>query len=248
MIEDAFFRLIIQATILFFVAYTTGNLVYYKDIKVNYTRKINHFALFSIPFLLDNFFPVEASLESLLLGSFLAVSGLIIYIKPIRDNSSIISRMFLSFDRPEDRPNTLLWLSTQLIVGYLILIPIIIYFYKIGYETLILLPILVNGIGDGLAEPVGVRFGRLKYKTFALFTKIKYERTIEGSACVFFTSIIVILFFRSEFTSSELILAIILFPIIMTLAEAFAPHTWDTPFLFLFGYLSLFIIKIIPFD
>ena len=156
--------------------------------------------------------------------------------------------MFLSFDRPEDRPNTLLWLSTQLIVGYLILIPIIIYFYKIGYETLILLPILVNGIGDGLAEPVGVRFGRLKYKTFALFTKIKYERTIEGSACVFFTSIIVILFFRSEFTSSELILAIILFPIIMTLAEAFAPHTWDTPFLFLFGYLSLFIIKIIPFD
>ncbi len=248
MIEDAFFRLIIQAAILFFVAYTTGNLVYYKDIKVNYTRKINHFALFSIPFLLDNFFPVEASLESLLLGSFLAVSGLIIYIKPIRDNSSIISRMFLSFDRPEDRPNTLLWLSTQLIVGYLILIPIIIYFYKIGYGTLIILPILVNGIGDGLAEPVGVRFGRLKYKTFALFSKIKYERTIEGSACVFFTSIIVIFFFRSEFTSSELILAIILFPIIMTLAEAFAPHTWDTPFLFLFGYLSLYIIKIIPFD
>ena len=248
MIEEAFFRLLIQAAILFLVSYTTGNLVYYKGIKVNYTRKINHFALFSIPFFLDNFFPVEASIESLLLGSFLAVFGLIIYIKPIRDNSSIISRMFLSFDRPEDRPNTLLWLSTQLIVGYLILIPIFIYFYKIGYGTLILLPILVNGIGDGLAEPVGVKFGRLKYKTYALFSKIKYERTIEGSACVFFTSIIVIIFFRSEFTSSELILAIILFPIIMTLAEAFAPHTWDTPFLLLFGYLSLFIIKIIPFD
>ena len=248
MIEEVFFRLIIQAAILFLVAYTSGNLVYYKGVKVNYTRKINHFALFSIPFLLDNFFPVEASIESLLLGSFLAVFGLIIYIKPIRDHSSIISRMFLSFDRPEDRPNTLLWLSTQLIAGYLILIPIIIYFYKIGYGALILVPILVNGIGDGLAEPVGVRFGRLKYKTYALFTKIKYERTIEGSACVFFTSIIVIIFFRSEFTSSELILAIILFPIIMTLAEAFAPHTWDTPFLFLFGYSSLFIIKIIPFD
>ena len=102
--------------------------------------------------------------------------------------------MFLSFDRPEDRPNTLLWLSTQLIAGYLILIPIIIYFYKIGYGALILVPILVNGIGDGLAEPVGVRFGRLKYKTYALFTKIKYERTIEGSACVFFTSIILIIF------------------------------------------------------
>ena len=103
--------------------------------------------------------------------------------------------MFLSFDRPEDRPNTLLWLTTQTAVGYLIVIPIIIYFFKIGYEDLLLIPILVNGIGDGLAEPIGVRFGRLKYKTYALFSKIKYERTIEGSACVFFTSIIVLIFF-----------------------------------------------------
>ena len=79
--------------------------------------------------------------------------------------------MFLSFDRPEDRPNTLLWLSTQITIGYLILIPTIIFFISIGYGDLILIPILVNGIGDGLAEPVGVRFGRLKYKTYALFQK-----------------------------------------------------------------------------
>ena len=122
-----------------------------------------------------------------------------------------------------------------------------IYFYKIGYEDLLLIPILVNGIGDGLAEPVGVRFGRLKYKTYALFSKIKYERTVEGSACVFFTSVIVIIFFQSGFTSSEFICLLIVFPIVMTLAEAFAPHTWDTPFLFLFGYLTLYIVKIMPF-
>ena len=66
-----------------------------------------------------------------------------------------------------------------------------------------MVPILVSGIGDGLAEPVGVRFGRLKYKTYALFSKIKYERTVEGSACVFITSIIVIIFFQSSFTYSE---------------------------------------------
>tara|TARA_B100001996_G_C18470570_1_gene519777 strand:- start:127 stop:603 length:477 start_codon:yes stop_codon:yes gene_type:complete len=155
--------------------------------------------------------------------------------------------MFLSFDRPEDRPNTLLWLSTQITVGYLILIPAIIYFISIGYSDLILIPILVNGIGDGLAEPVGVRFGKLKYKTYAIFSKIKYERSVEGSACVFFTSIIVIIFFQSGFTSSEFISALIIFPLVMTLAEAFAPHTWDTPFLFLFGFLTLYIVKIMPF-
>ena len=77
--------------------------------------------------------------------------------------------MFLSFDRPEDRPNTLLWLSTQITVGYLILIPAIFFFISIGYSDLIMVPILVNGIGDGLAEPVGVKFGRLKYKTYQYY-------------------------------------------------------------------------------
>ena len=110
-----------------------------------------------------------------------------------------------------------------------------------------MIPILVNGIGDGLAEPVGVRFGRLKYKTYSLFSKIKYERTLEGSACVFFTSLIVIIFFHSSFTFSEFFSVLIVFPLVMTLAEAFAPHTWDTPFLFFFGFFTIYIVKIMPF-
>ena len=247
MIDPALLSGIIKLTILLLVQYASGSLVFYKGVKVNYTRKINHFALFFIPMFIDNIIPVQPSIELLIIGSFVAIASLIIYIKPIRTNSRLIQRMFLSFDRPEDRPNTLLWLSTQITVGYLILVPIIIYFFTIGYRDLIFIHILVNGIGDGLAEPVGVRFGRLKYKTYALFSKIKYERTIEGSACVFFTSIIVIIFFQSGFTSSEFICALIVFPIVMTLAEAFAPHTWDTPFLFLFGYLTLYIVKIMPF-
>ena len=44
-----------------------------------------------------------------------------------------------------------------------------------------------------------------------------------------------------------LISVIILFPIVMTLSEAFAPHTWDTPFLFFFGYSTIYLIKIFPF-
>ena len=238
---------VIQTVILFSIQYVSGSLVYYKGIKVNYTRKINHFALFFVPMFLDKFIPVKPSLELLIIGSILAVTGLIIYIKPVRIKSNFIQRMFLSFDRPEDRPNTLLWLSTQTAFGFLVLIPFIILFYTSGYEYLIIIPILVNGIGDGLAEPVGVRFGKHKYLTYALFSKIKYERTLEGSACVFITSVVVILFFQSGFTSSEFIYVIIIFPIVMTLSEAFAPHTWDTPFLFLFGYSTIYLIKIIPF-
>ena len=111
------------------VAYASGSLVYYKGVKVNYTRKINHFALFFVPMFLDNILPVDPSIESIIIGSFLSVCSLIIYIKPVRNKSWIIQRLFLSFDRPEDRPNTLLWLSTQITVGFMILIPITIYFF-----------------------------------------------------------------------------------------------------------------------
>ena len=129
MIDPSLLRIIIQTIILISVAYVSGSLVYYKGVKVNYTRKINHFALFFIPMFVDNIIPVQGSIELLIIGSFIAVASLCIYIKPIRTNSMIIQRMFLSFDRPEDRPNTLLWLSTQIVVGYLILIPIIIYYF-----------------------------------------------------------------------------------------------------------------------
>ena len=119
---------VIQTVILFSIQYVSGSLVYYKGIKVNYTRKINHFALFFVPMFLDNILPAEPSIESIIIGSFIAVVSLAIYIKPVRNKSRIIERMFLSFDRPEDRPNTLLWLSTQITFGYLILIPNIIFF------------------------------------------------------------------------------------------------------------------------
>ena len=238
---------ILKLLSLWIISYGTGSLVFYKDVKVNYTRKINHFALFFLPMYFDRVFPYEKSIGLITIGCLIGVFSLIIYIHPVRSRIHFIRRMFLSFDRPEDRPYTLKWLSTQIAVGYLIIIPMIILFFKAGYSNLIFIPILINGIGDGLAEPVGIRFGRLKYKAYALFSKRKYVRTVEGSACVFITSIIVILLFQSSFNHAEFICALIAIPIVMTLAEAFAPHTWDTPFLFFTGYIILYLIKYITF-
>ena len=225
------------------IAYGSGSLVLYKGIKVNYTRKINHFMLFFLPVFLDVVFPYEKSIGGLVINCIIAVLSLLIYVKPLRTRISFISTMFLSIDRPEDRPHTLLWLSTQMIAGFLIIIPAVMLFNFQGYENLVFIPILINAIGDGLAEPVGVRFGRLKYKTHALFSEKKYVRTIEGSLCVLITSIVVIVLFKTYFSPAEFIAALITVPLAMTLAEAFAPHTWDTPFLFFIGYLSLYVIK-----
>lgn len=109
--------------------------------------------------------------------------------------------------------------------------------------NLLSIPILIGTFGDGLAEPVGVRFGKCKYLTYALFTKRKYIRTLEGSLTVFISSILISVFFYAFFNSAQFIALIITLPITMTLVEAFAPHTLDNPLMSLIGLTNIFLIK-----
>jgi phytol kinase len=196
---------------------------------------------------IETIVPYDKSIEGIALKGVIVVLCQIIYIRSLRTRVPVFARMFLGFDRPEDRPNTLLWLSTQTAVGYLVLVPAFILLDSIGARNLILIPILIVGIGDGFAEPVGINFGRLKYKTHALFSKIKYERSVEGSLCVFIVSLITLVIFKPYFSPTEYIFALITVPIVMTLTEAFSPHTWDNPTLFFAGYLNLYLIKSISF-
>ncbi len=239
------FNQLIKAVVMYGVQYSTGLLVKHKGMKVNYTRKINHFVLFFVPAFVDRGFAMEESLELFALGGIGAVVSLVIYIGPIRQRVPFIDTMFKSFDRPEDRPHTLLWLSTQVAAGQVVIISMTSLFVYYDLTHLILIPILINGIGDGLAEPVGVRFGKHPYETRALFTQKRYVRTYEGSACVFFTSLIVVCLFHTLFTPWQLVAALVILPPLMTLTEAVSPHTWDNPFLFLVGYLALWGISFI---
>jgi phytol kinase len=113
---------------------------------------------------------------------------------------------------------------------------------SINKMELIFIIILINGFGDGLAEPIGIRFGKHKYETRALFTKRKYTRSLEGSACVFIAGLLAVILFSSSFSTGQFILALLAIPILMTLAEAFSPHSWDNAFLFLVGEILLFVI------
>lgn len=247
MMETVFFiNLCLQIFSLWILQYLTGNLVFYKNVRVGYTRKINHFGLFFLPLYLDTIIPYERTIETIVVKGIVVLLGLLVYTEPVRNRVPLFKRMFLSFDRPEDRPNTLLWLSTQIVAGFMVLIPAILVFDASGIIELIFIPILIVAIGDGLAEPVGLRFGKHKYKTFALFSDVKYERSIEGSLCVFVTTVVTITFFQSLFSPTEFILALATLPFIMTLTEAYSPHTWDTPLLFIAGFANLYLIKTIP--
>ncbi|GJL76464.1 MAG: hypothetical protein NMNS02_25700 [Nitrosomonas sp.] len=147
--------------------------------------------------------------------------------------------MFRSFDRPEDRPLTLTWLYTQFIASYSVLIPLLMYFESRDMLPLIMIIIIANGLGDGLAEPVGIRYGKRKYTTYALFTQKKYVRSYIGSACVFITTLLAVLAFQQYFTPAQLVAALITLPILITLAEAFSPHTWDSPFIYGVGGMAM---------
>ena len=222
-----------------------GLLVKKKDIKVNYTRKIVHFAIFFLPFFLEPIFFPEPGSHVQPIGMMVNLSIFFLFLKPIRTRFKFCNLAFMSMDRPEDRPHTLKWIFLQNFLAFLVMMPLGMFFTINNMEVLIFIPIFINAIGDGLAEPIGIRFGKHKYQTYALFSKNKYTRSIEGSSCVFFTSLIVLIIFSPYFTFMQLVFALLVIPIAMTISEAFSPHTLDNPFLFLVGGALLILILMI---
>ncbi len=225
--------------LLFLIHYACGLLVIHRNFKVNYTRKINHFAFFFLPPLLSLAIEYTYSPATFFIDLICVFIFLTFFIKPLRNKVRVLSIMFCSFDRPEDRPFTLTWLYTQFIASYLVLIPLLVYFESREMLPLVMIIIIANGVGDGLAEPVGIRFGKKKYTTYAFFTKQTYVRSYLGSTCVFVTTVIAILTFHQYFNATQLVAALLAMPILITLAEAFSPHTWDSPLIYAAGGVSL---------
>ena len=212
-----------------------------KWFKVNYTRKIQHFAAYLVPLLS----PPTAPLGILphLWESLFVLFMFLVLIKPVREFSTFFMLQFNSLDRVEDRPNTLKWIVLGNILPGLLIITI----FKQVFETYLNLPILASivvftvAIGDGFAEPVGTYLGKKKYVVPSWNLKNRYVRSYAGSACVYLFALLFIILYKEQFANpQEFWSAIILFPPVMTLSEAFAPHSMDTPIMMLIGFSLLF--------
>ncbi|VVU94536.1 hypothetical protein CPAV1605_261 [seawater metagenome] len=212
------------------------------EMKVNYTRKMVHIAYFIIPQILDRaLLDFKKDVITECWNVWVILILLLILAKPIRSRVKLINFMYKAVDRPEDKPYTLFWLASQTIATLFVAIPFAILFNSFKRMEWIFIPILINGLADGLAEPVGIRFGKHKYQTKSCFSDRLYTRSYEGSLCVFLVSTIIILAFYNFFRTKEYIFNVLLIPICITFTEAFAPHTWDSPFIFFVssGLLSL---------
>ncbi len=88
---------------------------------------------------------------------------------------------------------------------------------------------LITGAADAIAEPVGVRFGRRRYR--APGWGVSAERSWEGSLSVFLASLVILsaaAVFQPEFSLGVAQLTVILaMSILISLVEAISPHGWD---------------------
>jgi len=231
-------KYVLVSTIQFFMAM----LVKYKDAKVNYTRKVIHISFFLWPQLLDIVLLKYTKNKLTEFWNLWIILVLLLFMSEhIRNKLPICNIMFIAVDRPEDQPYTLIWFSTQIITSLLVLLPFSVYFSKIDEIGLIFIPILINALADGLAEPVGIRFGKHKYKTKGCLSNKEFERSYEGSFCVFIVSFIIICSYYNYMYLNQFIFSVFTIPILITLTEALSPHTWDSPLLFLVscGLLSI---------
>jgi hypothetical protein len=224
--------------------------------KVNYTRKIQHFAAYATPILVKSPFPTENWL-TVCWGDMATLLGFLIVIQPIRECHAFFMMQFNAFDRPEDRPYTLKWIVLGDIVPGMVVLAI---FYAIfgPYLTINGVPVtelcyifaMVAGLGDGLAEPVGVYTGTHKFEVSALCAGDevrKYQRSMEGSCCVaWWTYLFVIQKWYLFPNATSFWLTWLVLPPLMAWSEARSPHTMDTPFIFLVGGFWLWAMLYMP--
>lgn len=202
-------RFFAQSALLFGAWILIGLLHHKLQLKVNYSRKICHIVLFIMPmFIMMMFGKYDTDVMSFAWLTFGSFFQFYMFIKPVRRFLPVpFLLMFQCIDRPEDRPYTVPWLVTQSIGGFAALIVLVIYLqWKTFSLSFLLIPMVVNGLGDGLAEPVGVRFGRHKYVTRALFYQGKFcfgqfQRSLEGSACVFVSALASVLMLKDQWAS-----------------------------------------------
>ena len=141
------------------------------NIKINYTRKLGN--LLKVPkYFVADLFPDFTS-TALSMTTALAINQTLfcaMYYRRSREKIPFFSYVFLSQDRREDRPDTLIFQVTEDILRFAIYFPFkLLVVDLIQRPAIIFIPIAVNNIGDGLAEPVGVAFGKHKYSTTALY-------------------------------------------------------------------------------
>ena len=211
------------------LAWPLGLMVQRRGWKVGYTRKALALMLYAMPLVVVGLTGHEPAGWGPYVGTGGFLVALMLLSAPLRRRSRALATCFACIDRPEDRPFTLTWLITSTLATWAVMLA----WLKLDPASawqFVPVAVFVSGIGDALAEPVGLMIGRHRYRTRALGTSRTYVRTLEGSVTVFLSGVAGILIFVPA-AAPAFALALLILPFAGALAEAKSPHTWDQPFI-----------------
>jgi len=141
-----------------------------RGVRVAYTRKIFHFAIFSMAAVVHTVWSLPGTV---VFGS--VIAGIVLSAVAIGEGQPFYEALARDTDRPHRSLFILVPLLTTAVGGLasaLLAGP----FASVGY--------LAAGWGDAVGEPVGARWGRHPYRVPSL-AGVPATRTIEGSAAVF---------------------------------------------------------------
>ncbi|MEM9941479.1 MAG: hypothetical protein AAF939_07795 [Planctomycetota bacterium] len=184
--------------------------------KTAYTRKIFHFLIF-----------VTAAAIQLKWGTPMVcqfgISVTVLLIWTVTFGRS--SALYVAIARPKDAP----YQTMHIVVPYFATL-IGGFSSAVFFGNFSVFGLLVTGLADAIAEPVGAKFGKHEYRVPS-FVGLKVTRSFEGSTAVFVFSLVAtalaISSLKTELNAMEMVYCLTLVPVASTVAESISPHGWD---------------------
>ena len=229
----------ISIIVIFLSTFIIGNIAYFlkerKNWKSSSSRKFNHFGISLVSIIFFSFIPIA---DTIVTAIFTSLSILIIYIISANSNRPLVQSIIQSNIRTRDEPHGTFFVFLPLITGqialYISLIFINPVFAKIAFCSM--------GFGDGLAEPIGTKFGKHKYKVKDILWKTENTKSLQGSAAVLIVSFlasIIILYVYQSFSYIQIIYLSILYSIFISFIEGISPRGLDNFLIIILGTLFL---------
>ncbi|WP_424355520.1 hypothetical protein [Methanobacterium sp. MBAC-LM] len=157
-------------------------------VKDGYTRKIFHFVAFGSTAIFLKYAPLNTALVLIIIGA------LSVGIACLAGNAF---SWFNGIRRTSDYPNETLYVVLPLLSTIVWLTIGAILFDRF----IMIIGTICVAIGDAIAEPIGVKFGKHKYNVFSL-TGNTSQRSLEGSLSVFIMCAMIIFLFTNNLTLS----------------------------------------------
>jgi phytol kinase len=214
-LQESLYIVPVEIAIVFAVAYLAGWLKLEQGIKVGYTRKLFHFAVFSTAGVMMWYSGYGAVL-------YLGGISLIYILIACRKGSGHV--LYEGIARDDDAPNRTFYVLVPFFataLGGMVSV----YFFGV----LAVVGFFVAGWGDAAGEPVGARFGAHGV-SLPFFGNTRFSRTLEGSAAIFMVSFIatlVALWLAVDWELFKMLLVALPVAITAMFVEFFSPHGTD---------------------